>query len=100
MAFRFDKLTLKAQEAVSAAQGIAQSRGQEITALHLLQALLAQSDGIVRPLIEKIGAPLDQLNGMVQSELSKIPSVSGDAESTISRDLRQVLDKATQVASK
>jgi ATP-dependent Clp protease ATP-binding subunit ClpB len=100
MTFRFDKLTLKAQEAVAAAQSLAQSNGHEMSPLHLLSALLAQSDGIVRPLIEKIGASTHQLNGLLQSELNKLPSVSGDAQATIDRDLRQVLDRAAQIASK
>ncbi len=100
MSIRFDKLTLKAQEAVSAAQSLAQTKGHDITALHLLSALLSQSDGIVRPLIEKIGASAQQVSGLVLSELDKLPSVSGDTESSISRDLRQVFDQAAKIATK
>ncbi|MGI9516473.1 MAG: Clp protease N-terminal domain-containing protein, partial [Pirellulaceae bacterium] len=62
MTFRFDKLTTKAQEALAAAQSAATSRDNpEISTLHLLAELLHESDGIVRPLLEKIGAPVDQL---------------------------------------
>ena len=50
MAFRFDKLTIKAQEVVAAAQAMAADRGHaQIEPLHLLSAMLAQSDGIVGP---------------------------------------------------
>ena len=56
MAFRFDKLTLKAQEAVTRAQELAADRGHaQIDPLHLLAALLAENDGIVGPILERIG---------------------------------------------
>ena len=58
MAFRFDKLTIKAQEAVTAAQSLAADRGNaEIDPLHLLAALLAQTDGIAGPLLDRVGVP-------------------------------------------
>ena len=54
---RFDKLTIKAQEAVVRAQELAQQRNHpEILPLHLLAALLAEKDGVVHPLLQKIGA--------------------------------------------
>ena len=54
MAFRFDKLTIKAQEAVAAAQSLAADRGHaQIDPLHLLAALLAQTDGIVGPMLDR-----------------------------------------------
>ena len=56
MAFRFDKFTIKAQEAVQAAVELAASRGNpQVGPVHLLQALVAEREGIVRPLLEKIG---------------------------------------------
>ncbi len=100
MTFRFDKLTLKSQESVTAAQSLAQTRGHDLTPLHVLSALLSQSDGIIRPLVEKIGAQSQQLTTLIQSELNKLPSVTGDAQSSIDRDLRQVLDRAAQNATK
>jgi ATP-dependent Clp protease ATP-binding subunit ClpA len=57
MAFRFDKFTIKAQEAVQAAVELAGSQGNpQVTPVHLLQTLLSEREGIVRPLLEKIGA--------------------------------------------
>ncbi len=57
MEFRFDKLTIKAQEAVQRAQELAADRGNpQIDPLHLLAALLGEQDGVVQPLLEKIGA--------------------------------------------
>ena len=56
MAFRFDKLTLKAQEAVSGAQSLAADHGNpQIDPLHLLAVLLAEKDGIIEPILDKIG---------------------------------------------
>ena len=57
MAFRFDKLTVKAQEAVAAAQSLASEAGHpQVDPLHLLAALLNENDGVIAPLLEEIGA--------------------------------------------
>ncbi len=62
MSFQFEKLTVKAQEAVQAAQRLAEKRNnQKVLPLHLLQALLNETEGIVQPLIQKIGANHQQL---------------------------------------
>src|SRR5437016_2660238 len=62
MAFRFDKLTVRAQEAVQRAHGLAQDHGnQQLAPLHLLAALLKEEQGLVKPLVQKIGANLKQL---------------------------------------
>ena len=54
---RFDKCTIKTQEAIQAAQEIAQKLNhQEVDCEHMLSALIGQSDGLVRPLLEKLGA--------------------------------------------
>ena len=53
---RFDKLTVKAQEALEAAQELAARAGQQqIEPLHVLWALVALGDGVVPPLLEKLG---------------------------------------------
>ncbi|MCH5374501.1 MAG: hypothetical protein JJ992_11025, partial [Planctomycetes bacterium] len=73
-------MTVKAQEAVAAAQSLASERGNpELDALHLLTALIDQSDGIVRPILDKIGVNHTQLKNMVESELTRLPKVSGGA---------------------
>ncbi len=54
MSFRFDKLTVKAQEAIAEAQSSAQSLGNpEIDSLHVLFALLSESEGIVIPILKR-----------------------------------------------
>jgi ATP-dependent Clp protease ATP-binding subunit ClpB len=100
MAFRFDKLTVKSQEAVQQAQSEAESLGhQQLQPLHLLKALLTEEQGIVRPLLQKIGVKIPQLESMVTSELSRLPKVSGGAgQVAASREVMQVFDAATQAA--
>ncbi|MFN9852732.1 MAG: Clp protease N-terminal domain-containing protein, partial [Planctomycetota bacterium] len=62
MAFRMDKLTIKAQEALVGAQTAATTFGNpEIEGFHLLAALLQDQSGVVVPLLKKIGAPVDRI---------------------------------------
>ena len=101
MSFRFEKLTTKAQEAIANAQTSAGGKGHaEITPLHLLAALLGESDGIVRPLLEKASAPVDQLVQMVDAEIGRMPSSSGGSSASPSRELQQVFETAGQTATK
>ncbi len=99
MTFRFDKLTVKAQEALTRAQNLVAEQGHsQIDDLHLLASLLAEDDGIVRPVLDKIGANVGQLNGMVESELSRQPKVTGGAPPQIGREGQQVLNSAAEQA--
>ena len=100
MAFRFDKLTVKSQEAVQQAQSEAENLGhQQLLPLHLLKALLTEEQGIVRPLLQKIGVKIPQLESLVASELNRLPKVSGGGGQVgASREVLQVFDAATQAA--
>ena len=99
MAFRFDKLTLKAQEAVVRAQELATDRGNaQIDPLHLLAALLTENDGIIGPIIERIGVNRQQLDSIIQAELKHFAEVSGGAPPQGSRELNQVLEAAQREA--
>ncbi|MDG2012335.1 MAG: Clp protease N-terminal domain-containing protein, partial [Pirellulaceae bacterium] len=101
MSFQFEKLTAKAQEAVANAQQAATLAGNpEITVMHLLNALLADSDGIVRSLLQKTGVPVEQLISMVRSETEKLPTASGGSQPGIAPNLKSVLDQAAALASK
>jgi ATP-dependent Clp protease ATP-binding subunit ClpB len=101
MSFRFEKLTTKAQQAIANAQTKAGGQGHpEITPLHLLDAMLGESDGIVRPLIEKTGAPLSQLIEMVQNELDRFPSSNGGSTPGPNRDLQVIFEAAGKSAAK
>ncbi len=99
MAFRFDKFTIKAQEAVQRAQELAAQRGNpQIDPLHLLSALLTEADGVVRPLLDKIGANRGQLESIVESELSHFPKISGGAGPQPAPELINVFETAQREA--
>ena len=99
MAFRFDKLTLKAQEAVTKAQELAADQGHaQIDPLHLLAALLAETDGIIGPILEKIGVNRTQLEKIVRAELGHFAKISGGTQPQVGRELNQVLDDAQREA--
>src|SRR5512144_693581 len=99
---RIDRYTQKMQEALQAAQDLAsQLNNSEITNEHFLSALLGQSDGIARPLLEKIGANVDQLQEGLRTELERRPKIHGSAaDLRISNELRTVLDSAEKEMSK
>lgn len=98
MAFRMDKLTVKAQEAVQAAQQLAESRGNpQLVPLHLLAALVDEREGIVRPLFDKIGINLQQLHGIIEADLKKLPQQSG-GQSGVGPAFMQVLNAAQTTA--
>ena len=78
MAIRWDKFTVKSQEAVQAATNLALENGNpELQPLHLLTALLEDREGIVIPLLQKVGVPTEQLLAKANEALSKLPKVSG-----------------------
>ena len=96
MPFRFDKFTIKAQEAVQAAVELAATRGNpQVTPVHLIQALLAEREGIVRPLLEKIGTDRGHLERIVEAEVSHLPKVSGGAQPQPDQELIKVFEAAT-----
>ncbi|HEV8439189.1 MAG TPA: ATP-dependent chaperone ClpB [Methylomirabilota bacterium] len=75
---RLDKLTVKAQEAVQAAQSLAdQHNHQAIEPEHLLLALLQQQEGIVGPLLAKLGARPESIDRQIAAEIDKLPAVRG-----------------------
>jgi ATP-dependent Clp protease ATP-binding subunit ClpB len=75
---RFDKFTVKAQEAVVRAQEVAQKHDNpEILPLHVLSALLAETEGVVGPLLQKSGVRLDRIKQIVLDELERLPKATG-----------------------
>ena len=97
---RFDQLTIKAQEAVQEAQRDARARGNaELTSEHLLLALLKQDDGVVVPVLQKLGVNAEALSSEVAASLARRPSVSGaSADAAVSRDLTRVFDRSFEIA--
>jgi ATP-dependent Clp protease ATP-binding subunit ClpB len=98
---RFDKLTLKAQEAMQAAQEMAARYGQQqVQPLHVLWALLAQGDGVVPPLLEKLGVSPTQLASEVEKQVERLPKVSGGSEQYLGPEANKVLERAFEEAQR
>src|ERR1035437_5546356 len=100
MAFRFEKLTQKAQEAVQQAQQMAAQNGhQAVHPLHLLLALTSEREGIVRPVLEKCGLQPDGVQHECQRQLNGIPKISGQPTGQyIAPSLQQVFETAAKEA--
>jgi ATP-dependent Clp protease ATP-binding subunit ClpB len=98
---RFDKFTLKSQEAVEAAQEIAAKRKQQqIEIEHLVLALLDQQDGVVVPVIKKLGADPGRLRSDIEEALSRLPAVEGLVQTYLSQGLNRLFDKAGEEAGR
>ncbi len=97
----FDKFTVKAQEALQAAREIAGRSGQQlIEPLHLLSELVAQGDGVVRPLLEKLGAPVAALSTEIEKQIERLPKVSGVSEQSLGRPANDILERAFEEAQR
>jgi ATP-dependent Clp protease ATP-binding subunit ClpB len=92
---RFEKMTVKAQEALQSAQEIAgRHENQQVEPIHLLAALVAQKDGVVTPLLARLGIRAEQLSQDVDRELGRLPKVAGFEQQHMSRTLNDVLEQA------
>jgi len=99
---RPDKFTQKMQEALQASQEMAsQLNQQEISNEHFLLALLDQSDGVTRPLLEKIGVNVGDLRGALTQELERRPKIQGGTyDQRIGNELRATIDAAEKEMAK
>jgi len=89
-----DRLTVKATEALNEAVDLARRAGNPLVYdLHLLTALLSQDEGIVVPVLQKLGVSVAQLRETVGREMARYPKQS-NAQPTLSRELNQVFDRA------
>ncbi len=100
MAIRWDKFTLKSQEAIQRASSLANENGQpEVLPLHLLMALVEDREGIIVPLLQKIGVPTEQLIASGRQAIDKLTKVSGAAsEPGLSAAMQKVLNDAAKEA--
>src|ERR1700728_4879891 len=99
MAIKWDKLTVKSQEAVQAASGHAAENGKrEVLPLHLMAALLEDREGVVIPVLEKVGVPVEQLLSGVNSAIAKLPKVQGGGQPGMSAALQKVLEQGFKEA--
>jgi ATP-dependent Clp protease ATP-binding subunit ClpB len=98
---RIDRFTQKAQEAVLAAQQLAEGEGLgQLEALHLLYALVEQPDGVVPAVLERIGQDPSAIAGQIREELVKLPKVTGAAQLTLSEDARRMLSDSHPLAER
>jgi ATP-dependent Clp protease ATP-binding subunit ClpB len=97
---RFEKMTVKAQEAVQAAQEVAAGHeNQQVEPVHLLAALAAQADGVVPPLLARLGIRGELLAQEIEKEIAKLPRVQGFAQQHMGKALNEVLERAFKEAA-
>ena len=90
-----NKLTLKSQEALAGAQKLAsEANHQQVEPTHLLAALLGEPEGIVYPLLQKLGASPQTLRNRLGEALDRLPHVYGQVETYLSSALRSMLERA------
>jgi len=98
---RFDKFTLKSQEAVQAAQELAaKSKHQQIEPEHLVRALIEQQEGVVTPVLKKLGADPAAVSADVDQALERLPKVEGLVQTYLSARLNKLFEKAEQEAGR
>src|ERR1700712_5284075 len=99
MAIKWERLTVKSQEAVQAAQGFAAENGNpEVLPLHLMAALLEDREGVVLPVLERVGVPVEQMLSGVNAAIGKLPKVQGGGQPGMSQALNKVLEQAFKEA--
>ena len=90
-----DRFTIKTSEALQAAVALAAARRHsQVTPLHLLAALLDQEDGLVAPVLGKIGVAPASLRADVETALGALPTLSSEAEPTTAPELISLLRRA------
>jgi len=100
MPFKWEKLTVKSQQAVQAAASLAAENGNpEVLPMHLLAALLEDREGVVLPVLEGAGVRVQQLLAGANAAIAKLPKVSGsNAQPAMAASLQKILDRASKEA--
>jgi ATP-dependent Clp protease ATP-binding subunit ClpB len=97
----FDRLTVKAGEAIQAGANSARQRGNpEVHGVHVLHALLEQEEGIVTPVLQKIGVNVTLVRERSEEALGRMARVEGGSDPRVNRDLANALDVADGEARK
>jgi ATP-dependent Clp protease ATP-binding subunit ClpB len=98
---RFERMTVKAQEALQEAQEIAaRHENQSVEPVHLLAALVEQSDGVVPPLLTRLGIRPELIEQEIEREIARLPKVQGFSQQNLSRALNGVLERSFTEAGK
>jgi ATP-dependent Clp protease ATP-binding subunit ClpB len=97
---RLDKLTIKSQEALAQAQYLAEEHGhQQVEPEHLLLALIEQENGVIVPILQKLGATPATIKDQINNELLSWAKISGSVFTYISPTLKNIIDQAFKEAS-
>ncbi|MEZ5346157.1 MAG: ATP-dependent chaperone ClpB [Pyrinomonadaceae bacterium] len=97
---RFDKFTIRGQEAVQNSIGVAEkSQNQQVEPEHLLMSMLDQEQGVVRPILGKIGANRQKITSEIEASIAKFPKVSG-GQQYFSPRINAIFAEAQKVAEK
>ena len=101
MAIRWEKLTVKSQEAMQQAVGQASELGNpEVQPVHLLLSLIADREGVILPVLEKIGVPVERLEAELHSIEEKLPRVAGgQGQPGLSNRLNKAVEQAFKEAA-
>ena len=98
---RFERMTVKAQEALQQANDVAaRHENQQIEPIHLLEALVSQTDGVVPPLLARLGIRTDALTQEIEREIARLPRVQGFAQQHMGKPLNNVLERAFDEAER
>jgi ATP-dependent Clp protease ATP-binding subunit ClpB len=98
---RFDKFTIKSQELIQNAQSLASRHGnQQIEPEHLLQAMLAEKEGVAVSLLRKLGISPDTVSREAAASIDRLPKVAGGGEVYASPRTRTLLEAAFSEAAK
>ncbi len=98
---RFEQFTFKAQEAIQAAQKVAdEMQHQAVDVEHLLLTLVEQAEGILVPLLQKVGASPKKIATSLREELAKLPKVYGPTQTYVTPRLNEVFKKAQEEAGR
>jgi len=96
---RFDRFTIRGQEAIQAAIGVAEkNQNQQVEPEHVLQAMLEQKEGVVRPILGKVGVNVATVLTELQAAIDKLPQVSGGQQyfssrtNTIFQDVQKIAE--------
>ncbi|MEK7854457.1 MAG: Clp protease N-terminal domain-containing protein, partial [Acidobacteriota bacterium] len=97
---RFDRFTIRGQEAIQAAISIAEKNSnQQVEPEHLLMAMLEQKEGVVRPILGKVGVNVPPVLTELQAAIDKFPKVTGGQQyfssrtNTIFQDVQKIAEK-------
>jgi len=98
---RYDQFTIKAQGIVQRAHDLAvQTQSPEISPEHLLEALVAQEDGVTQPILQKLGADIEGIRLKLTQSLERNPKVQGTGqEPVVSQTLKRIFDLALKEAT-